>query len=153
MWEAGWSESQAGTDTRKMYKGGISTRKRPTFGIHLCRGNHCRGNGDPKGQGWYSWLRNGYIDAAVPMLYQVDKVEANLKTIRRAVGPDARIICGLNADGVTPESLMHQIAIARTSQCQGIAIWYSGAIADDLPLLSSGPFSNPANPPFRPLTK
>lgn len=108
---------------------------------------------DSKGQGWYRWLLNGYIDAAVPMLYQADQLEANLKTIRRAVGPQSRVICGLNADGVNPESLLRQITIARRNQCQGIAIWYSGAIADDLPLLKSGPFANPAYSLFRPLTK
>jgi uncharacterized lipoprotein YddW (UPF0748 family) len=101
-----------------------------------------------KGQGWYTWLRKGHIDAAVPMLYQADQLEANLKTIRRAVGPEVKLICGLNADGVSPESLVKQINIARTCKCQGIAIWYSGAIADDLPLLSAGPFVNPAAPLF-----
>ncbi len=111
------------------------------------------GEMDSKGQGWYGWLRNGYIDAAVPMLYQAGQLDANLKTIRRAVGPHAKIICGLNEDDVKPESLVNQITIARGYQCQGIAIWYSGAIEDDLPFLSSGPFSNPAVPLFRPLTK
>jgi len=111
------------------------------------------GEMDSKGQGWYSWLRKGHIDAAAPMLYQAGQLEVDLKTMRRAVGPQAKIICGLNADGIKPESLLNQIAIARKYQCQGIAIWYSGAIADDLPFLRSGPFSNPALPLFRPLTK
>jgi uncharacterized lipoprotein YddW (UPF0748 family) len=98
-------------------------------------------------QPWNKWLEKGYLDAAMPMLYGADNFEKRVKKIMQYPCSD-RIYCGVDAHGLSPEQIIKQINFLKSQGAKGSVIWYSGKVADDLPLLKKGPYSVPAVSPL-----
>jgi uncharacterized lipoprotein YddW (UPF0748 family) len=99
-----------------------------------------------KGQDWPAWIERGYLDAAMPMLYEPD-ITDSVQWIRRRLGPDALIFVGLDAGQGLPR-LTKQIEQLRTLGAPGVTIWYSGTIDPLLPELGAHLFSTPAVSPL-----
>ena len=98
-------------------------------------------------QPWDNWMEKGYLDAAMPMLYG----EAGFEERVRKISGFPRwnmIFPGLDAHGLSPEQVMDQAEILEQFDANGLVIWYSGQVKDDLPLLKSGPFSRKAVSPL-----
>jgi uncharacterized lipoprotein YddW (UPF0748 family) len=98
-------------------------------------------------QPWDIWMKKGYLDAAMPMLYGNKDFEARVKTVLTFPCRN-RIFCALDADGLKPGQIMRQIDFLKQNGASGFALWYSSAIRDDLPGLKSGPFAAPAVSPL-----
>lgn len=98
-------------------------------------------------QPWNIWLEKGLIDAAMPMLYGERDFENRVKTVMK-FPKSSRIFCGLDADGLKPDQVLKQIETLKNTGASGYALWYSGAIADDLPGLKTGSFAAPAVSPL-----
>lgn len=88
---------------------------------------------DEKGQDWLTWIRKGYLDAAMPMLYSHD-IRESVAMIKDRVGEKARIFYGLDA-GQGIDVLNAQIDYLRRSGAHGVTIWYSKSVDPLLPEL------------------
>ncbi len=102
---------------------------------------------DTHGQPWDLWLKKGYIDAAMPMLYGTARFESRVQTLKHFPHPE-KIYYGLDAASLPPEKVIEQIRYLKKEGAKGFALWYSGKIEDDVPLLKAGPFSRPAVSPL-----
>lgn len=103
---------------------------------------------DEKGQDWPTWLTRGYLDAAMPMLYEADITES-IRGIRSRLGDRAAIFVGLDA-GQGVERLRKQIVQLREQRAAGLTIWYSGTVDPLLPDLQGDVFAVPAVSPLYP---
>jgi uncharacterized lipoprotein YddW (UPF0748 family) len=103
---------------------------------------------DSMGQGWDNWLREGYIDAAMPMLYGDSNFNQRIMKLKTFPYWSEKIFPGLDAAGLKPEVILEQIKFAKSQGAKGIVFWYSGKLEDDLPGLKSGPFAQPAVSPL-----
>jgi uncharacterized lipoprotein YddW (UPF0748 family) len=100
---------------------------------------------DGKGQDWSHWLKKGYIDIAIPMMYW-ENIEKGL-TESVNVSPDSRrILAGISAETNSSEQLTNQIELARKKNCGGVVIWYLGKLDDDLEYLKTTVFKEPSKP-------
>jgi len=99
------------------------------------------------GQNWDHWLEQGWVDAAMPMLYGEKGFEDRIRILSKFPRWD-RIYPGVDAHGLSPEVIQRQIRFLNKEGAQGCVLWYSGQIADDLPGLAAGPFSQPARSPL-----
>ncbi len=100
---------------------------------------------DEKGQDWPTWIRKGYLDAAMPMLYSSD-IQGSVEMIQGLVGKEARVFYGLDA-GQGIDVMKAQIDYLRKSGAQGITVWYSKSVDPLLPELKDS-FSKPAVSPL-----
>lgn len=98
-------------------------------------------------QPWDIWLERGYLDAAMPMLYNMEDFKDRVN-IMTGFPRWERIFCALDAEGLKPRKILKQIKYLKNKGARGFAFWYSGAIKDDLKKLKSGPFANPAISPL-----
>lgn len=101
---------------------------------------------DEKGQDWPVWIERGYLDAAMPMLYESD-VTDSMQRIRKRLGADALIFTGVDA-GQGLAALTKQIEQLRELRTPGVTIWYSGSVDPFLPQLREHLFSTPAASPL-----
>lgn len=98
-------------------------------------------------QPWDLWMRRGYIDAAMPMLYGEADFEERVREIK-SFSDWSMVFCGLDAHGLSPETVLDQIRYLKDQGARGCVLWYSGQVADDLPGLREGPFALPAISPL-----
>lgn len=103
---------------------------------------------DAMGQGWDYWLKEGYVDAAMPMLYGDSNFKERIMKLKTFPYWSEKIFPGLDAAGLSPEVILEQIKFAKSQGAKGIVFWYSGRLGDDLPVLKSGPFAQPAVSPL-----
>ena len=109
---------------------------------------------DEKGQDWPVWLKEGYLDIGVPMLYEKTISKSVSRSIQ--VAPSSRqIYPGVSADDKTKsnELLVQQIQEARDLHCGGVVIWNATKVMERLDYLKSTIFKEPAKPyvPNRPV--
>ena len=102
---------------------------------------------DTHAQAWDVWMKDGYIDAAMPMLYGQGGFEDRVQNIK-SFSNWSMVFCGLDAHGLPPEAVLDQIQCLKQQGARGCVLWYSGQVADDLPGLKQGPFSMPAVSPL-----
>lgn len=98
-------------------------------------------------QPWDEWMGNGILDAAMPMLYGTANFENRVNTIL-GYPNSTMIFPGVDAHNLPPETVMEQLRTIRLNGGRGCAIWYSGQVQDDLPLLKTGPFAIKAESPL-----
>lgn len=101
---------------------------------------------DDKAQDWPTWVREGYLDAAMPMLYGAD-ISEGVTAIERQVGPKASIFYGLDA-GQGVEKLKKQMKSLQQKGAPGVTIWYSKTVDPMLPELKAELFLQPAVSPL-----
>ena len=101
------------------------------------------------GQCWDRWLKEGYIDAAMPMLYGDAGFNKRIQIISQYPRWNERIFPGLDSSGLSPQKILEQIEYSRQQGAKGFALWYSGTIDDDLPILSANSFAQPAVSPLK----
>lgn len=98
---------------------------------------------DGKGQDWPTWLKQKYIDIAIPMMYYENITQGLTDSVNLA--PTSRqILAGISAEVNSSEQLGNQIELARQKNCGGVVVWYLGKLDDDLDYLSSTVFKNPS---------
>jgi uncharacterized lipoprotein YddW (UPF0748 family) len=103
---------------------------------------------DEKGQDWPTWVERGYLDAAMPMLYEAD-ITQSIRWIRLRLGDKTAIFVGLDAaQGF--QTLREQVAQLRALQAVGVTIWYSATVDPLLPDLRRDVFAVPAVSPLYP---
>jgi uncharacterized lipoprotein YddW (UPF0748 family) len=84
-------------------------------------------------QDWQTWLREGWIDVAVPMAYTPDahRFEGLVRAARRAAPSPERVWAGIGAYMTTPQGTVEMIDIARAEDAGGIAIFsYDWAVGE-----------------------
>ncbi|MDI6783926.1 MAG: family 10 glycosylhydrolase [bacterium] len=101
-----------------------------------------------KGQDWSHWLKKGYIDIAIPMMYW-ENIEPGLNDSLKISSDSRRILAGISAETNSSEQLVNQIELARQKNCGGVVIWYLGKLDDDLEYLRTAVFQTQSKP-FRP---
>lgn len=101
---------------------------------------------DGKGQDWPSWLAQGYLDAAMPMLYAAD-ISGMVEEIQRRVPAEAWIFYGLDA-GQGIETLSRQVLHLRAVGAPGFTVWYSGSVDPLLPAIQRDLLKAPAVSPL-----
>jgi uncharacterized lipoprotein YddW (UPF0748 family) len=98
-----------------------------------------------KGQDWPTWLKKGYIDIAIPMMYYENITEGLTNSVN--IAPDSnRVLAGISAEVNSSEQLVNQIEFARKKNCGGVVVWYLGKLDDDLEYLKSTVFQIPSQP-------
>ncbi|MCX7919425.1 MAG: family 10 glycosylhydrolase [bacterium] len=100
---------------------------------------------NPKGQDWGTWLKKGYIDIAIPMMYWSD-IESELNASLQLSANPRRILAGISAETNSSEQLANQIELARNKNCGGVVIWYLGKLEDNLAYLKTTVFHEPSQP-------
>lgn len=100
-------------------------------------------------QCWDRWLKDGYVDAAMPMLYGDAGFKKRIEIISRYPRWNERIFPGLDASGLSPQKVLEQMEFSRQQGAKGFAFWYSGKLSDDLPLLREKAFAQPAVSPLK----
>ncbi len=98
-----------------------------------------------KGQDWGTWLRQGYINVAIPMMYWKN-IGGTVEGAITTAGTPERVVCGISAEVNNPEELVRQIQLVRKKNASGVVIWYLGKISDDIETLKNTVFKNPAQP-------
>lgn len=106
-----------------------------------------------RGQDWFTWIKEGYVDAVIPMLYTDASFDRNLADINENLGNSKTVFAGLNVDTNSPEVVAKQIEKARLSGMGGIVLWYSGSIDNDIPILKDNYFKEKSLSPFPLLNK
>lgn len=104
---------------------------------------------DGKGQDWPYWLKKGYINIAIPMMYW-QNIQAGLEASVNATPVGAEnfqpILAGISAETNSSEQLANQIELAREKNCGGVVVWYLGKLDDDLEYLKTTVFKEPSKP-------
>ncbi len=100
---------------------------------------------DGKGQDWPTWLKQGYIDIAIPMMYYENITNGLTDSVTLA--PDSRkVLAGISAEVNSSEQLGNQIEFARQKNCGGVVVWYLGKLDDDFNYLTATVFNSPSQP-------
>lgn len=100
---------------------------------------------DGKGQDWPYWLKQDYIDIAIPMMYWQNITDGLNHSVNLA--PDSRrVLAGISAEVNSSEQLANQIELARSKNCGGMVVWYLGKLGGDLDYLKSMVFKIPSEP-------
>jgi uncharacterized lipoprotein YddW (UPF0748 family) len=79
---------------------------------------------EAKGQNWPEWLRLGYVDAVVPLLYSAPSVASGMAAIQSAVPDQSRVIYGLQPY----EGVGEEICKMRQAGGRGYAVWHIGTL-------------------------
>ena len=98
-----------------------------------------------KGQDWGVWIKQGYIDVAIPMMYQVN-IEKTVEECIQVTENPQLLMCGISAEVQDSEALANQVRTARAKGASGVVIWYLGMAVDDLEYLKENVFQTPARP-------
>jgi uncharacterized lipoprotein YddW (UPF0748 family) len=101
---------------------------------------------DEKGQDWTTWLKAGYLDAAVPMLYLKDITQADA-WINKNVPSSLLVYYGLDATQDT-QLAIDQAIQAREAGADGVGFWEANAIDPAMDELKNGVFAGPAVSPL-----
>jgi uncharacterized lipoprotein YddW (UPF0748 family) len=100
-----------------------------------------------KGQDWGTWLKQGNIDVAIPMMYWKN-IEKTVDGCLKLSADPKRIVCGISAEVNNSRELVKQIELCREKGAGGVVIWYLGKTLDDLDLLKKTVFAKPAMPGY-----
>jgi uncharacterized lipoprotein YddW (UPF0748 family) len=105
-------------------------------------------------QNWANWVENKWVDFLTTMTYtDVDTSFANQVAGQKQTLGDRVILApgiGLHMMTKNPEQMVSQIGIARGQSCLGQALFASSYFGDPQQMiLTGGPYSNPAELPFR----
>lgn len=101
---------------------------------------------DIKAQDWYHWLEQGWLDAAMPMMYLPNLTEET-RRLRDRTGKDSMVIYGLDAER-GQETLMRQLRELEELGVTGYAFWFSGAIEPMLEDIGREFFTEPIASPL-----
>jgi|GEM_PF-4714988 len=78
-----------------------------------------------KGQDWPEWVRLGYVDAVVPLIYSATGgMEAAMDAIKKLVPDQSRVIYGL----LPWEGVGEQICKMRQAGVRGYSVWHIGTL-------------------------
>ena len=100
---------------------------------------------EDKGQDWPTWIQNGYIDIAIPMMYG-ENIQHDVEASLALVSTSHSIVAGIAAEGNSTPILSGQIELSRKRNLGGVTIWYSGKIAEHLDYIKTNLFKTPAKP-------
>lgn len=101
---------------------------------------------DEKAQDWYHWLEQGWLDAAMPMMYLPD-LTAETRRLRERAGEEAMVVYGLDAER-GQATLMRQLRELEEIGVTGYALWYSGAVEPMLEDIGREIFTEPIASPL-----
>ncbi len=99
-----------------------------------------------KGQDWYSWVKDGDVDAVIPMLYRPN-IAKDIATFRKELGNDAPIFVGLDASN-KQDKFCDQVSRLRAAAFPGLTIWVSNTLDKLEPNIKDRLFWRPAKSPF-----
>jgi uncharacterized lipoprotein YddW (UPF0748 family) len=99
-----------------------------------------------KGQDWYSWVREGLVDAVCPMLYRPN-LAPDIAAIQGQVGVDAPVFYGIACD-MGFERFASQVQQLRAIAAPGFTVWYAGSVDKVLPRAAGELFFRPAASPL-----
>lgn len=79
---------------------------------------------DGAGQDWPSWLRQGWIDVACPMIYTQKRktFESQLQAAMKVRGR-GRIWAGIGAYLISPEETVERVRLARAAGAEGVVLF------------------------------
>lgn len=87
-----------------------------------------------RGQDWKTWLRQGYLDAVVPMAYSTStaKVAAQISdAVQCARGSKRYVLAGIGSWRIPAASSIQKINAARAAGAAGIVLFSYGGITKD----------------------
>ena len=80
---------------------------------------------EAKGQNWPEWVKLGYVDAVVPLIYSASVgMEAAMAAITELVPDQSRVIYGL----LPREGVDEQICKLRQAGARGYSVWHIGTL-------------------------
>ncbi len=100
---------------------------------------------DNMGQDWPAWLRKGYLDFAVPMVYW----SGNDATVDGSAGlapARGKVGVGISAADCPKEEVARQVRHARAKKMGGVAFWYLNPLLGMADYLKAEVFPTPAQP-------
>ncbi len=130
-----WRKEQLNTFMRKLHKEIREARPEILISSAVWTPDQV----DEKGQDWETWLKEGYIDVAIPMMYWKN-IEPGVTESIKLVEDPRRVVCGISAEANSSEILANQIELCREQGTGGVIIWYLGKLGDDLDFLRTGVF-------------
>jgi uncharacterized lipoprotein YddW (UPF0748 family) len=101
-----------------------------------------------KGQDWYSWVREGLVDAVCPMLYRAN-LAPDIATIQAEIGVDAPVFYGIASD-MGRERFASQVQQLRSLAAPGFTVWYAGTLDKLMPQVGPELFFRRAVSPLDP---
>ncbi|MDI6808090.1 MAG: family 10 glycosylhydrolase [Candidatus Eisenbacteria bacterium] len=106
---------------------------------------------DLHGQDWVSWVRNGYLDFAVPMCYSrsSEVIERQLRKAVQSAGKD-RVMAGIAVYNQHSRSAVEKIRIARRLGVLGVSLFSYDSVGERKEYLQSlrrDVFQSPASIP------
>lgn len=102
-----------------------------------------------RGQDWGTWLKEDYLDIAIPMLYARDIRKTLSKCLDNS--PDSRrVLVGISVEENSSWVVLQQIRATRKLNCGGVVFWNYNKLGDDLKYLKKKVFQNPV-PPYLPV--
>ena len=100
---------------------------------------------DNKGQDWPAWIKNGYLDFALPMIYWPNNY-ATIYASTALVKDKKRMAVGISADACTKEELNRQVQYIRLMNLSGTAFWSLNPLLKITDYLRGTVFQEPALP-------
>lgn len=90
---------------------------------------YASGHNNSVGQNWYSWVKSGLIDYAVPMNYSPDATAlSRLLADQVIAAPRSHIVCGIGVTAyegnLNPVETIQQIETALAKKIKGIALYH-----------------------------
>ncbi|MBX3728142.1 MAG: family 10 glycosylhydrolase [Candidatus Sumerlaeia bacterium] len=106
---------------------------------------------DEKAQDWPTWLREGTLDRAMPMMYVPDLTRETASLRRIVPASDlSRVVYGINTEQ-REEIVLRQLGqLAAMDDIAGFAIWFSGSVAPMLPAIAALPDTTFVETPVAP---
>lgn len=90
---------------------------------------------DEKGQDWPSWVRAGYVDAIMPMIYGTNITPA-LDFLHRTFPDGGPVQPGLSAE-TGWETFASQVRQVRKAGWPGVTVWWAGSVDPLLPKIGA----------------
>jgi uncharacterized lipoprotein YddW (UPF0748 family) len=100
---------------------------------------------DKKGQDWPEWMRKGYLDFAVPMIYWKDN-DVTVDGTAALAPAGTKMAVGISAEDCGKEEVRRQVEHARAKGLGGAAFWFLGPLLDMTDYLHATVFQEPALP-------
>ena len=98
-----------------------------------------------KGQDWPSWIKKGYLDLALPMIYWPGN-DATINSSTALVKDTKKMAVGISADACAKEELKRQVEYIRSKKLSGAAFWYLSPLLKMTDYLRDTVFQEPALP-------
>ncbi|MCX5785880.1 MAG: family 10 glycosylhydrolase [Elusimicrobia bacterium] len=98
-----------------------------------------------KGQDWPAWIKKGYLDLALPMIYWPGN-DATINSSAALVKDKKKMAVGISAEICTREELKRQVEYIRSKKLSGAAFWYLSPLLGMTDYLRDTVFQEPALP-------